>query len=87
MPVSEPPSLEEGCRNASLRVCRKGAGKRALEREAVAHSEHRFPEPSSKLCQNLVTPLKGCLLSPRSCPPTRQRPPKGLGTNKTVEAT
>ena len=74
MPESEPPSLEEGCRNASLRVCRKGAGKRALEREAVAHTEHRFPAPSSKLCHNLVTPLKGRFSSPRSCPPTRSAP-------------
>ena len=86
LPESEPSSLEEGClkvslrvwrkgcRNARLRVWRKGAGKRALEREAVAHPEHRFPAPSSKLCQNLVTPLKGRFLSPRSCPPTLSAP-------------
>ena len=36
---------------------------------------------------DLVTPLKGHSLSPRSCPPTRSAPLKGLGTNMTVDAT
>ena len=40
---------------------------------------------------DLVTPLKGHFLSPRSCPPTRSAPPpKSSGTNKffmTVETT
>ena len=36
---------------------------------------------------DLVTSLKGYSLSPRSCPATRSRPPKGSGTNMTVEAT
>ena len=30
---------------------------------------------------DLVTPLKGHSLSPRSCPPTRSAPPKGLSTD------
>ena len=34
-----------------------------------------------------VMPLKGHSLSPRSCPLTRQHPLKGLGADKTVEAT
>ena len=36
---------------------------------------------------DLVTPLKEHSLSPRSCPATRSAPPKGSGTNMTVEAT
>ena len=37
---------------------------------------------------DLVTPLKGHSLSPRSCVHRRdQYPPKGSGTDKTVEAT
>ena len=96
---------------------------RCLEFEQDSHSEHRFPAPSSKLCQNWLHHLpatstltqllnyasaltqtgssfkikgalssreiKGALLSPRSAAVHRrgQRPPKGLGTSKTVEAT
>ena len=55
-----------------------------------SHSEHRFPAPSSKLRASLsgtflqsppdlVTPLKGHSLSPRSCPPTRSAPPERSG--------
>ena len=36
---------------------------------------------------DLVTPLKGHFLSPRSCPPTRSAPFGSSGTNMTVEAT
>ena len=37
---------------------------------------------------DLVTPMIGHSLSPRSCPATRsEHPPKGSGTNMTVEAT
>ena len=43
------------------------------------HSEHRFLAPSSKLCQILVTPLKGHSLSPCSCPPTWSAPPERFG--------
>ena len=35
----------------------------------------------------LVTPLKGHSLSPRSCPPRLSAPSEGFGTNKTTEAT
>ena len=43
----------------------------ALNSGFEARSEHRFPAPSSKLClSELVTPVKGTLLSPRNCPPT-----------------
>ena len=34
-------------------------------------SEYRFPAPFLKTLPDLVTPLKGHSLSPRSCPPTR----------------
>ena len=67
------------------------------------HSEHRFPAPSSKTLAELVAPLKGHSLSPRSCPKgsgTNQIPNTGLrqrkvpesgawsvGTNMTAEAT
>ena len=51
------------------------------------HSEHRFPVPSSKLCQNWLRHWRGTLC-PRAAVHQRcLRPPKGLGTNKTVEAT
>ena len=62
------------------------------------HCEHRFPAPSSKLraplsgtflqtLPDLVTPLKGHSLSPRSCQRRGQPHLKGSGTNMTVEAT
>ena len=54
-------------------------------RHLPPNSEHRFPAPSSKLraplsgtflqtLPDLVTPLKGHSLSPRSCPATRSAP-------------
>ena len=46
------------------------------------YSEHRFPAPPSKLCQIWSPPVKGSSLSPRSCLPTRSRPPKGFSTNE-----
>ena len=53
-----------------------------------SHSEHRFPAPSPKLCQNcMVTPLKGTLYFRAAVQRRGQRPPKGSGTNMTVEAT
>ena len=56
----------------------------------IPHTEHRFPAPSSKLraslsgtflqtLPDLVTPLKGHSLSPRSCPPTRSAPSERFG--------
>ena len=42
-----------------------------------SHSGHRFPTPSSKLCQ--IKPLKGHSLSPSSCPPTRSAPSERFG--------
>ena len=51
--------------------CRSGT-------RSVAHSQHRFPVPSSKLCQKWLRQLFTL-----RC----QRPPKGLGTNKTVAVT
>ena len=59
---------------------------RHLPPDSPTHSEHRFPAPSSTVTHtlraslsgtflqtlpDLVTPLKGHSLSPRSCPPTR----------------
>ena len=50
--------------------------------------EHRFPAPSSKLCQIWLR-TEGAFFSYfRSAVHRRgQRPPNGLGTDKTVEAT
>jgi len=47
-----------------------------------AHSQLRFPEPSSKLYQNCWRRYLRSAVHRR-----HQRPPKGLATNKTVEAT
>ena len=45
-----------------------------------AHSEHRFPAPKFlQTLPDLVTPLKGNSLSPRSCPPTRSAPSERFG--------
>ena len=44
------------------------------------HSEHRFPAPSSKLCQIWLRHWRGTSsLSPRSCPPTRSAPTERFG--------
>ena len=51
-----------------------------------AHSEHRFPAPSSKLCQIWLRHWWGTLYEGAAVHRRRQRPPKGLGTDKTVEA-
>ena len=51
-------------------------------RPACAHSGASLSDTFHQTLPDLVTPLKGHSLSPRSCPPTRSaRPPKGLGTN------
>ena len=50
-----------------------GQGRGGGSGSGQAHSEHRFPAPSSKL-PDLITPL-----SPRSCPPTRSAPSEGFG--------
>ena len=47
---------------------------------SARHSRHRFPVTFLQTLPDLVTPLKGHSLSPRSCPP------KGFGASKTVEA-
>ena len=54
------------------------AGRCSGQRVLAAHSEHRFPAPSSKL-PGLVTPLKGHSLTPRSRPPTRSAPSERFG--------
>ena len=54
--------------------------KRCSECGERAHSEHRFPARSFKLCQIwLRHPLKGHSLSPRSCPATRSAPSERYG--------
>ena len=44
-----------------------------------AHSEHRFPDPFLQTLPELVTPLKGHSLSPRSCSPTLSAPSGRFG--------
>ena len=51
----------------------------------LSHSEHRFPAPSSKLCQNWLCRWRGNLYLRAAVHRRGQRPPTGLGTNKTVE--
>ena len=65
-------------RNEIWQSLEEGAVKRCSECASWAHSEHRFPAPSSKL-PDLVTPLKGHSLSPRSCPPTRSASSERFG--------
>ena len=43
-----------------------------------AHTKPRFPAPFLQTLPELVTPLKGHSLSPRSCPPTVSALPKVL---------
>ena len=50
-----------------------------------SHSEHLFQEPSSKLCQNWLRTEKGTLYLRAAVHRRCQRPPKGPGTNLTVE--
>ena len=52
-----------------------------------SHSEHHFPAPSSKLCQIWLRHWRGTLNLPAAVHRRGQRPLKGLGTDKTVEAT
>ena len=54
---------------------------------ACAHSEHHFPAPSSKLCQIWLRHWRGTLYLRAAVHRHGQCPPKGLGTDKTVEAT
>ena len=49
------------------------------QRGIDAHSEHRFPGTLLQTLPDLVTPLKGHSLSPRSCPPTGSAPPERFG--------
>ena len=51
------------------------------------HSKHRFPTPSSRLCQNWLRHRRGTLYLRAAVHRRSQRPPKGWDTNKTVEAT
>ena len=53
----------------------------------IAHSEYRFPTPSSKLCQNWLHHCRGTFHLRAAVHRRCQRPPKGLSTDKTVEAT
>ena len=53
-----------------------------------SHFEHRFPAPSSKLCQNWLRHWRGTLYLRAAVHRRCQGPPNGLGTNntdKTVE--
>ena len=51
------------------------------------HSEHRFPAPSSKLSQIWLRQWRGTLYLRAAVHRRGQSPPKGSGTNMTVEAT
>ena len=51
------------------------------------HSDHRFPAPSSKLCQIWLRHWRGTLYLRAVVQRRGQRPPKGSGTNMTIEAT
>ena len=54
----------------------------AVPKTAIgAHSEHRFPAPSSKLCQIWLRHWRGTLYLRAAVHRRGQRPPKGLGTN------
>ena len=53
----------------------------------IAHSEHCFPAPSSKLCQIWLHHWRGTLYLHAAVHRRGQRPRKDLGTDKTVEAT
>ena len=55
--------------------------------EFAAHSEHRFPAPSSELCQIWLRHWRGTLYLRAGVQRRCQRSPKGSGTNITVEAT
>ena len=48
-----------------------------------SHSEHRFPAPSSKLCQILLHHWRGTLYLRSAVHWHGQYPPKGSGTNMT----
>ena len=52
----------------------------------ATHSEHRFPAPSSKLCQIWLRHWRGTLYLRAAVQWRGQRPPKGSGTNMIVEA-
>ena len=54
---------------------------------SIAHSEHRFPAPSSKLGQIELHHWRGTLYLHAAVQRHGQCPPKGSGTNMTVEAT
>jgi len=54
---------------------------------STSSSKHRFPAPSSKLCQNWLRHWRGTLYLRAAVHWRGQRPPKGSGTNMTVEAT
>ena len=51
------------------------------------HSEHRFPAPSSKLCQIWLPHWRGSLYLRAAVHRRGQRPPTGSDTDMTVEAT
>ena len=53
----------------------------------LPHSDHRFPAPSSKLCQIYLRLWRGTLYLRAAVHRRGQRPPKGSGSDKTVEAT
>ena len=61
---------------------RKDVVNQCLEFAFNAHSEYRFPVPSSKLRH-----WRGTLYLRAAVQRRGQRPPKGSGTNLTVEAT
>ena len=50
------------------------------------HSEHRFQAPSSKLCQIWLRHRGGTLYLRAAVQRRGLGPPKGLGTDKTLEA-
>ena len=58
-----------------------------LELSLCPHSEHCFPAPSSKLRQIWLRHWRGTIYLRAAVHRRGQRPPKGSGTNMTVEAT
>ena len=82
---------EEGCFDwrdpdaLGLTLALNGARRNCAS--SPAHSQHRFPAPSSTLCQIYLRHWRGTLYLRAAVHRRGQRPPKGFGTNMTVEAT
>ena len=71
-----------GCASC-LRAC---FGVRLLS-QSYPYQTFRFPTPSSKLCHHWLHHWRGTLCLRAAVHRSGQHPPKGSGTNRTVEAT